>query len=170
MSRKKEINSALWKRLQPLLPIVKPSPHGGRSRLDDELALDGILFVLRTGIAWEDLLQELGFGSGMTCCHRLREWQAAGVLHQLHQMLLAELRGAGRLDFSRASIGGASVPGPPGGSHTGPNPTDRGKLGSKRHVVTDLAGISLVFCVTGATGTTRSSSKNSSTTCLLSEA
>ena len=114
MSRKKEINSALWKRLQPLSPVVKPSLQGGRPRLDDELALNGILFVLRTGIAWEDLPQELGFGSGMTCWRRLREWQAAGVWHQLHLMLLAELRGAGRLDFSRASIDGASVPSPRG--------------------------------------------------------
>jgi len=114
MSRKKEINSALWKRLEPLLPVVKPSPQGGRPRLDDELALNGILFVLRTGIAWEDLPQELGFGSGMTCWRRLREWQAAGVWHQLHLMLLAELRGAGRLDFSRASIDGSSVPSPRG--------------------------------------------------------
>jgi transposase len=114
MSRKKEINSALWTRLQPLLPVVKPSPLGGRPRLDDELALNGILFVLRTGIAWEDLPQELGFGSGMTCWRRLREWQAAGVWHQLHLTLLAELRGAGRLDFSRASIDGASVASPRG--------------------------------------------------------
>jgi transposase len=114
MSRKKEINSALWTRLQPLLPVVKPSPLGGRPRLDDELALNGILFVLRTGIAWEDLPQELGFGSGMTCWRRLREWQAAGVWHQLHLTLLAELRGAGRLDFSRASIDGSSVPSPRG--------------------------------------------------------
>lgn len=110
MSRKKEINSALWKRLEPLMPVVKPSPQGGRPRLDDDLALNGILFVLRTGIAWEDLPQELGFGSGMTCWRRLREWQAAGVWHQLHPMLLAELRGAGRLYFSRANIDGASVP------------------------------------------------------------
>ena len=73
MSRKKEINSALWTRLQPLLPVVKLSPLGGRPRLDDELAFNGILFVLRTGIAWEDLPQELGFGSGMTCWRRLRE-------------------------------------------------------------------------------------------------
>ena len=122
MSRKKEINSALWKRLQPLSPVVKPSLQGGRPRLDDELALNGILFVLRTGIAWEDLPQELGFGSGMTCGRRLREWQAAGVWHQLHLMLLAELRGAGRLDFSRASIDGASVPSPRGARTRVPTP------------------------------------------------
>jgi transposase len=72
--RKKEINSALWKRLQPLLPVVKPSPQGGRPRLDDELALNGILFVLRTGIAWEDLPQELGL------------WQRHDVLAQAARM------------------------------------------------------------------------------------
>jgi transposase len=82
--------------------------------LADRAALNGILFVLRTGIAWEDLPQELGFGSGMTCWRRLREWQAAGVWHRLHLLLLAELRGAGKLDFSRASIDGASVPSPRG--------------------------------------------------------
>ncbi|WP_425512496.1 transposase, partial [Xanthomonas translucens] len=64
-------------------------------------ALNGIVYVLRTGIAWEDLPQELGYGSGMTCWRRLRDWQAAGVWHRLHQVLLAELRRADRLDFSR---------------------------------------------------------------------
>ena len=86
------------------------------------MALNGILFVLRTGIAWEDLPQELGFGSGMTCWRRLREWQAAGVWHQLHLMLLAELRGARRLDFSRASIDGASVASPRGVRTRAPTP------------------------------------------------
>lgn len=86
----------------------------------------------------------------MTCWRRLREWQKAGVWHRLHMLLLADLRGAGRLDFSRVSLDGASVPSPPGGPHTGPNPTDRGKLGSKRHLVTDRKGIPLMFCVTGA--------------------
>jgi len=52
------------------------SPKGGRLRVSDEMALNGILFVLRTGIAWEDLPRELGFGSGMICWRRLREWQA----------------------------------------------------------------------------------------------
>lgn len=105
MSSHKEISSALWKSLQPLLPAVKPSRQGGRNRLDDERVLNGILFVLRTGIAWEDLPQGLGFGSGMTCWRRLREWQASGVWHELHLRLLAEFGDAGRLDFSRVIMG-----------------------------------------------------------------
>lgn len=122
MASKKEVSAALWARLQPLLPVVTPSPRGGRPRVDDERALNGILFVLRTGIPWEDLPQELGFGSGMTCWRRLRDWQAAGVWHRLHLLLLAELRGAGRLDFSRASVDGASVPSPRGACTPAPTP------------------------------------------------
>jgi len=63
---------------------------------------------------WEDLPQELGFGSGVTCWRRLRDWQAGGVWHRLHLVLLAELRSAGQLDFSRASLDAASVPSPRG--------------------------------------------------------
>jgi transposase len=114
MKRKKEVSAALWARIQPLLPMATPSARGGRPRLDNERVLSGIVFVLRTGIPWEDLPQELGFGSGMTCWRRLRDWQATGVWHRLHLLLLAELRGVGRLDFSRASVDGASVPSPRG--------------------------------------------------------
>ncbi|SMQ98495.1 tis1421-transposase a [Xanthomonas fragariae] len=93
---------------------------------------------------------ELGYGSGMTCWRRLRDWQAAGVWHRLHQVLLAERRRAQTLDLSRAGLDAASVASPPGGPYTGPNPTDRGKLGSKRHLIVDRNGIPLAVCVTGA--------------------
>lgn len=64
----------------------------------------GILFVLYTAIPWEFLPRELGFGSGMTCWRRLRDWNEAGVWQRLHELLLAELRGADALDLSRAVI------------------------------------------------------------------
>ncbi|GGM32707.1 hypothetical protein GCM10009425_48970 [Pseudomonas asuensis] len=75
----KEITAALWKRIKPLLSERKLSSKGGRPRLDDELALNGIVFVLRTGIPWEDLPQELGYGSGMSCWSRLKQWQVCAV-------------------------------------------------------------------------------------------
>ena len=121
-NKNKAISAALYKKMEPLLPIVTPSLQGGRPRLSNELALNGILFVLRTGIPWEDLPQELGFGSGMTCWRRLRDWQVAGVWHRLHQVLLAELRSADKLDFSRVSMDGASVASPRGGRTRGPTP------------------------------------------------
>lgn len=69
----------------------------------------GILFVLHTGIAGEHLPQELGFGSGMTCWRRLAEWTEAGVWPRLHQALLARLRSANALDFSRAAVDGSHI-------------------------------------------------------------
>ncbi|CEE80781.1 conserved hypothetical protein [Xanthomonas citri pv. citri] len=70
--------------------------------------------MLRTGIPWEELPGELGYGSGMTCWRRLRDWQASGVWHRLHQVLLAELRRADKLDMSRARLDAASVASPRG--------------------------------------------------------
>ena len=113
-NKNKEISAVLFKKIKPLLPVAQASAKGGRPRLDDEMALNGIIFVLRTGIPWEELPQELGFGSGMTCWRRLRDWQAVGVWHRLHQLLLAELRGAGQLDLSRVSLDGAGVASPRG--------------------------------------------------------
>jgi len=69
----------------------------------------GILFVLHTGMAWEHLPQELGFGSGMTCWRRLAEWTEAAVWPRLHETLLAKLRSADALDLSRAAVDGSHV-------------------------------------------------------------
>lgn len=77
--------------------------------MDDRLALQGILFVLYTAIPWEFLPQELGFGSGMTCRRRLRDWHQAGVWDRLHQLLLAELHAAGQLDWSKAVVDSSHV-------------------------------------------------------------
>lgn len=65
--------------------------------------------MLHTGIQWEYLPQELGFGSGMTCWRRLRDWNEAGVWQQLHEVLLAELNAAARLDWSRAVVDSSHV-------------------------------------------------------------
>src|SRR5689334_6895960 len=90
------VPDGLWQRMEPLLP--KPVPRDprrpGRNRIPDRQVLCGILFVLHTGIQWEFLPQELGFGSGMTCWRRLEEWNRAGVWKRLHQILLDELRRA----------------------------------------------------------------------------
>jgi len=104
------VSDRLWERVEPLLPVPRRRPGGrGRPRVEDRKVLCGVLFVLHTGIQWEFLPQELGFGSGMTCWRRLAEWNAAGVWRRLHELLLAELRGAGALDFSRAVIDGSHV-------------------------------------------------------------
>jgi transposase len=97
------VSDGLWQRVEPLLPKKKRRlRYPGRRRLPDRQALQGILFVLHTGVAWRHLPLELGFGSGSTCYRRLDEWQQAGVWGKLHALLLAELRAAGELEWSRA--------------------------------------------------------------------
>jgi transposase len=73
MTRRKEISTELWKRIEPLLSQAKPSPKDGGPRVINQQALNGVLYVLRTSIGWEDLPQTLGYGSAMTCWRRLRD-------------------------------------------------------------------------------------------------
>jgi transposase len=100
----------LWSLIEPLLPAPKARPKGGRPPLDNRAALSGIIFVLKSGIHWEMLPQEMGCGCGMTCWRRLRDWQAAGVWQRLHAILLARLREADQIDWRRAALDSASVP------------------------------------------------------------
>jgi transposase len=89
------VSDEWWALVEPLLPKKKRRfRYPGRKRLSDRQTLQGILFVLHTGIAWQHLPAELGFGSGVTCWRRLNEWQAAGVWERLHALLLAQLRAA----------------------------------------------------------------------------
>jgi transposase len=99
----------LWARIEVLIPPAKEYPRGGRPRVDDRAALTGILFVLKTGIQWEELPKEMGCGSGMTCWRRLRDWQADGVWTALHEVLLDELGRKGAIDWERVSVDSASV-------------------------------------------------------------
>src|SRR5258706_14151894 len=87
----------LWELLEPLLPVKERRfRYPGRRRLPDREALQGILFVLHTGIAWRHLPAELGFGSGVTCWRRLDEWQRAGVWERLHALFAFEVARRGR--------------------------------------------------------------------------
>lgn len=145
-----EVEDELWAVIEPLLPKVeRRTRHPGRKRHPDRLVFQGVLFVLCTGIAWEHLPQELGFGSGMTCWRRLAEWTEAGVWPQLHGVLLAELRSANALDFSRAAVDGPHIRAVKGGAKTGRSPVDRGRTGSKHHLITDATGIPLAATLTG---------------------
>ena len=107
---KELVPDELWEAIEPLLPEEPPKPRGGRPRVDDRAALAGIVFVLKSGIPWEMLPQEMGCGSGSTSWRRLRDWQEAGVWEELHRALLDRLGEADRIDWERASLDSASVP------------------------------------------------------------
>jgi transposase len=115
----------LWDLVEPFLPIPPRRPKGGRPRVSDRACLTGILFVLRSGIPWQMLPQELGCGSGMTCWRRLRDWQLVGVWDLIHFAALDWLARYGRIDWSRA-------------------------VGSKRHLICDGRGVPLAVRLTAA--------------------
>jgi transposase len=113
----------LWEVIEPILPAYGPRPKGGRPPLPHRQALTGILFVLKTGIAWEDLPQEMGCGCGMTCWRRLRDWQLDGTWRRIHAELLRRLDEAGQIDWERAAVDSSSVRAVLGGAI--PAPTRR---------------------------------------------
>jgi transposase len=118
------VSDGLWERIEPLLPAVQRRyRYPGRKRVPDRAALTGILFVLKTGIPWEHLPQEMGCGSGMTCWRRLHDWNEAGVWERLHQVLLDELQDAGQLDWSRAVVDSSHVRAKGGAPRPAPSPS-----------------------------------------------
>lgn len=113
------LDDDLWNLIEPLLPPPKPRRKKcpGRKPLDRRKVLTGILFVLKTGMPWEYLPQEMGCGSGMSCWRYLAAWQKAGVWDKVHKLLLDRLRAEEQLDLSAAvvdsshvrAVGGAKV-------------------------------------------------------------
>lgn len=104
------VSDDLWALVAPLIPPPSAARGpGGRPRVADRLALEGILFVLTTGCRWRDLPTELGWGSGVTCWRRLRDWHAAGVWGRLHRTVLDRLGRQGLIDWSRGCLDGVSV-------------------------------------------------------------
>ena len=144
------VSDDLWEAIEPLLRKEPPKPKGGRPRIPDRATLGGIIFILRTGAPWRLLPRELGCGSGWTCWRRLRDWQAADVWERLHVTLLNWLGDEGAIDWSRASVDSVSVRAKRGGAETGPNPVDRGKRGSKYHLVVGRNGIPLAVQLSAA--------------------
>ena len=123
------LDEQLWRWIEPLLPAPKPRRrrHPGRKPLPDRQVLTGILFVLKSGVPWEYLPQEMGCGSGMTCWRRLRDWQRAGVWERLRRKVLCQLNGADKIDWSRGVVDSSSVRAMHGGKKREKTPQTAGK-------------------------------------------
>jgi transposase len=116
------LDDQLWAMIQPLLPRPKRrrKRYPGRKPIGQREALSAILFVLKTGLPWEHLPQELGWGSGMTAWRRLHAWQKKGVWKKIHAALLTRLQAADQIDWSRAVVDSSSVRAVRGGKKQAP--------------------------------------------------
>lgn len=108
-----------------------------------------IVFVATSDCTWSQLPP--GFGlSGVTPFRRFTEWTKARVGAKLHHLIPDELGARGELDWSRCAIDSVSTRALKGGHLTGPNPADRGKQGSKMHLLVDRQGLPLSIGISAA--------------------
>jgi transposase len=138
----------MWQRLRPILPKEKVPGTPGRPPVPFRRVIDGILYVLRTGCQWKAVPR--AFGSGSTVHRRFQEWRAAGVFAAFVRAMLAWYDRTRGIDWLWQAADAKMAPAPLGGTQTGPNPTDRGKSGTKRHLLIDGRGVPLSVHVTGA--------------------
>ncbi len=148
-----EVGDVVWTAIAPLVPPPdRTHPLGcHRPRASDRDCFDGMLVRLVTGCSWEDAERLTGSKvSDTTMRARRDEWIAAGVFDALVIEALAAYDKIIGLDLSDVSVDGSLHKSPAGGEGTGKNPTDRGKLGWKWSILTDLAGIPFGVTIDGA--------------------
>jgi transposase len=138
----------LWAKFQLVLPPEKPAHTRGRSIVPYRQVMNGILYKLRTGCQWKAIPDT--FGSGSTCHRRFQEWEQAGIFAKLLRLLLQWYDRVRGIAWNWQILDTAIVPAPLGGRKTGPNPTDRRKSGTKRHVLTDRRGVPLAVTLSAA--------------------
>jgi putative transposase len=140
----------LWALMEPLLPLPPPHPLGCHNpRVPDRVAMNAILFVLRTGCQW-NALNGTGLCSSSSAHRRFVEWTEAGVFLEFWRQGLFAYDDLAGIDWDWLAMDGAMSKAPLGGELTGPNPTDRAKGGTKRSLLTDAAGIPIGLAVEGA--------------------
>ncbi|MFJ8312880.1 IS5 family transposase [Streptomyces sp. NPDC094147] len=141
----------LWELFQRVVPEAPMRPQGGgRRRHGDREVLAAIVFVATSGCTWQQL-PSASFGpSGATAHRRFAEWSKARVWAKLHRLVLDELGSRGELDWSRCAIDSVNMRALKKGDLTGPNPVDRGKYGSKIHLITERTGLPLSVGISGA--------------------
>jgi putative transposase len=144
-----EIPDDLWEKIEPLLPTEKPAGSVGRPALPNRRILNGILFVLRTGCQWKGLKKEW-FGASSSLHARFQAWREAGVWKKIYREMVKDYHQKRHIQWRWQAVDSKLVPAPLGGEQTGPNPTDRRKRGSKRHIWVDQRGAPLALLLSSA--------------------
>lgn len=144
-----EVPDGLWERIERVLPRAKKKGRIGRPALPNRQVVNGILFVLRSGCQWKGLKKEW-FGASSSLHQRFQEWNESDVWKKIYRLVVKDYQKKRRIRWKWQAVDRKMVPAPLGGDLTGPNPTDRAKSGSKRHIWVDQRGAPLSIQVTGA--------------------
>jgi transposase len=140
----------LWEAIRKLLPSPPERTGPGRPRADDRAALNGIWYILWTGCQWKAVHLDW-FGVSSSVIHeRFQTWREMGIFRSVMQEMVLYYQTERDIGWEWQSIDSKSCPAPLGGEETGRNPTDRGKQGSKIHLLVDERGAPLALHVTGA--------------------
>ena len=125
-----EVGDDLWKTIETVVSELDPPAETGRPRIDSRSALNGIIYQMRSGCQWNHLPEE--FGDDSSVHRQLQRWIEKGIFERIWAVLVEccdELRGVSwEWQSADAAMGKARF----GGDKIGPNPTDRGKMGSKK--------------------------------------
>ncbi len=139
----------MWVRLKSILPPDKPVGTVGRPAIPNRQVANAILYILRTGCQWKSLKTKW-FGASSSIHERYQTWQRLGVFKQFFKLMVQFYHRRKRIQWHWQAIDSKSVAAPLGGAKTGKNPTDRSKLGSKRHILVDGRGAPLAIEISGA--------------------
>ena len=115
----------------------------GRPPMPTIEVVEALHFFVREGVQWRELRATAGRASGSTLRRRLDDWSATAVLRRVHVALVRMVRAGPEAAPWDVVVDSCSVRAKRGGELTGPNPTDRGKAGTKYHVVVSTDGIPL---------------------------
>lgn len=133
----------LWDQFAALIPVhIDTHPLGcHRPRIPDRVIFDKIVQVLVLGAAYDKIADSTC--SATSIRNRRDEWIAADVFESLEQICLEVYDRIVGLELEDVTVDGCIVKAPCGGEAAGKSPVDRGKLGTKRSLLTDAGGIPL---------------------------
>ena len=137
--------------------IEDRQPGTGRPPMPTIKVVEALRFFLREGVQWRELRATAKRACGSTLRRRLEEWSGTAALRQVHAALVHMVRSGPEAVPWDVVVDSCSVRAKHGGELTGPNPTDRGKAGTKYHVVVATDGIPLGVMSRLPTSTTRDS-------------
>jgi len=126
-----------------IIDRIEARPFGlGRPPMPTIKVVETLRFFLREGVQWRELRAGTGRACGSTLRRRLEDWSTTALLRRVHAVLIRMVRSGPEASWD-VVVDSCSVRAKRGGELTGPNPTDRGKNGTKYHVVASTDGIPL---------------------------